>query len=251
MAAGNGTFTATSVNGDIIDSGLAGVVAGGTRTANGSGVVTLAAANGNIVIDDPTSAFPTNGGVVFNGKNVTLSLLGATGATLALGNSTSTSRANGNLTVTVAIGDIGNLGNIIAAGDAWFQAGSGNITLGQAANSFGSVKFVGNQVNVAQTGDMKLVVGSQAIGPAQLTTSNGNISIVSPAGSAGIVSFGNTATLSASGNITLPRLIQVANTLTVRASGTADLSALSTSNDLSGRAPVNLGTGTYVPPALP
>lgn len=245
MVSGNGTFSATSVNGDIVDTGLSGVVVGGTIGAPGSGVATLSAANGNITIDDPTTDFPTNGGVVFNAKNVNLSVLGNGGTTLVLGASGVTSTVSGNFTATSALGDIANAGNIVIAGDAFFQTGTKNVTLGQAGNNFGTLKFVGNQVAISQTGDMKIVTGSQAIGPAQLATQSGNITIVDRGG---LVSFGNTVALNASGSITVPKKIQAVGTLTVNAAGTKDLSALSFTGDLNSKAPVNSGLGTYIKP---
>ena len=245
MVQGNGTFSATSVNGDIVDTGLSGVVVGGTIGAVGSGVATLSAPNGNITIDDPTTDFPTNGGVVFNAKNVNLSVLGNGGTTLVLGAAGVTSSVSGNFTATSALGDIANAGNIVIAGDAFFQTGTKNVTLGQAGNNFGTLKFVGNQVAISQTGDMKIVTGSQAIGPAQLATQSGNITIVDRGG---LVSFGNTVALNASGSITVPKKIQAVGTLTVNAAGTKDLSALSYSGDLNSKAPVNSGLGTYIKP---
>ncbi len=244
MPAGtNGTFTATSANGDIIDSGLSGFKPGGTTASPGSGVVTLSAANGNIVIDDPTSDIPTTAGVVFNAKNVTLAVLG--NSTLVLGNSSTASVATGNLTVTSALGHIANAGNVTVTGNAFFQTGAGNITLNQSGNQFGSVRFVGNEVSIRQSGDMKLVTGSSAIAGAQFS-SGGNITVDRTAG--GSLSFGNTVSMAATGSITLPKAIQAAGTLTVNAAGTKDLSALSVAGDLSGKNPVNLGTGTYLAP---
>ncbi|MFZ9747992.1 MAG: hypothetical protein ACO3G4_15335, partial [Opitutaceae bacterium] len=77
-------------------------------------------------------------------------------------------------------------------------------------------------------------------------SSGGNISLVN---SGGIVSFnGVSTTLSASGNITLPKLMQAVGVLTINASGTKDLSALSKSADLQGKDPNNSGTGAYLPP---
>lgn len=239
------TFTATSLNGDIIDSGLGGVRPGGIIGGNGAGVVTLSAANGNITIDDPTSDFPTNGGIVFNAKNVTLSVLGSGGTNLALGANTTSSVTAGNLTATSALGSIVNAGNLTVGGAAFFQTGAGNISLNQSGNQFGTVRFVGNQVSINQANDMKLVTGSSAIGAAQFA-SGGNISVVNTGG--GAISFGSTVSFAATGSITLPKLIQAANTLTVNAAGTKDLSALSISGDLSSRTPVNLGTGTYLAP---
>src|SRR5581483_7241465 len=141
-----GNFTATSVNGDIIDTGLGGVVIGGITGGTGTGVITLSATNGNITIDDPTTDFASTAGVVFNAKNVTLSVLG--NSTLVLGNNTTASIATGNLTATSALGSIGNGGNIVVTGNAFFQTGTGNITLGQTGDQFGTLKFIGNQVNI-------------------------------------------------------------------------------------------------------
>jgi len=244
VAGAAGNLTLTSVAGDIVDSGLAGVRLGGTTAAPGTGIVTLAAAAGNIVLDDPTTEFATSGGVVFNGGNVTLSGLGQ--STIWLGAAALPSTA-GNLTVTSAIGSIANSGNLTVAGTTFFQAGAGNITLNQSANQFGSLRFVGNQVSIAQTNSMNILTGSSAIGQAQLASTGGNVTISNVGG--GAVSFGNTASISASGTIILPKLVQAVGTLTLTASGTKDLSALSLASDLSGKTPVNVGTGTYLPPA--
>jgi hypothetical protein len=242
MAGGaTGNFTATSVNGDIISSGFGGVRPGGTTASPGTGVVTLVATKGNITVGDATTDFPTSGGVVFNGNNVSLTVLG--NSTLVLG-SNSTPAVAGNLTITSAIGSVSNAGNVVVSGNGSFTTGNGNISLNQAGNQFGTLKFSGNQVNVIQSNDMKLLTGSSALGASSLATS-GNFSVVS---AGGVASFGGTLSLIATGSITLPKLIQVGNTLTVNAAGTKDLSALSISGDLSAKTPVNLGTGSYTAP---
>ncbi|MDP3071581.1 MAG: hypothetical protein Q8N18_14925 [Opitutaceae bacterium] len=241
--AGNGTVTLTSLTGDIIDTGLGGVIPGGSIASPGSGVITLTAASGNIVLDDPTTDFASNSGIVFNAQNVTLAPLG--NAQLVLGAAGVTSVA-GNLTATSAIGSIANAGDLNIAGAAVFTTGNGNIQLGQSGNRFGSVRFTGNQIAINQVNDMSIIRGSTAIGAAQLASSTGSVTI-NPTGS-GVVSFGNTAIISAGGNITLPKLIQSVGVLTVNAPGTKDLSALSIPGDLGGQAPVNLGTGSYLPP---
>lgn len=248
MPAGTtGNFTATSVNGDIIDTGLAGLKPGGTTAVGGqgSGLVTLNAVNGNIILDDPTTDFPTMGGVVFAAKNVTLAPLGNTA--VYLGAAGKTAVATGNLTVTTALatGNIFSNGALDVAGDASFQAASANITLAQSGNKFGALKFVGQQIAIVESDDTALITGSTALNSAQIS-SGGNISIVNRGG---IVQFNGANTfLSATGNITLPKLLQTVGTLTVNAAGTKDLSALSKSADLSGKDPVNLGAGAYVPP---
>jgi hypothetical protein len=242
-----GNFTATSLNGDIIDSGLGGVRPGGTivgTTVNaGTTVVTLVAANGNIVLDDPTTDFVTNGGIVFNANNVTLSPLGQAPLVLGAANSTATA---GNLTVTSAVGSITQAGNISVTNDAVFQTGTGNITLTQAGNRFGTVRFTGNQVRITQANDINIVRGSQATGLAEFVS--GSYITIDPTKGSGIVTFGSTANFTAASSITLPKLLQAVGTITVNAAGTKDLGALSVSADLNGRTPVNLGTGSYVAP---
>lgn len=244
VGSGNGTFTATSLNGDIIDTGLGGVVLGGNSTSAGSGVVTLAASNGNITLDDPTSNFASTSGIVFNGRDVTLSVLGSNTSALILGATGVPSAATGNLTVTTALGSIANAGSFTAGGTAFFQAPNGSIVINQPGVGFGQLRFVGQQVSIAEAGNMDILTGSSSFGPAALT-SGGNISIVNVGG---LVTFGNTVNLTATGNITLPKLVQAAGQMRVRHTGTANLSALSIAGDLGNIAPIDEGTGPYVAP---
>jgi len=204
----------------------------------GSGSVTLNATNGNIVLDDPTTDFFTSAGVNFTAMNVTLAPLGTTPLVLGTGNVT------GNLTVKSATGSITNTGVQTVTGDAFFQSGSGDITVTNAGNKFGTVMFAGKNVSIAEADDMAIVTGSSATGTTILT-SGGNITIVNRGG---IVTLAKTAFMTASGGITLPKLIQIGDTLTLTAAGTKDLSSLSVSGDLAGKSPINLGTGTYLPP---
>jgi hypothetical protein len=236
---GNGTFTATSVSGDIIDTGLQQVRPVGVAGGPGSGIITLAATNGNIVLDDPTTDLLTTAGVVFSAKNVTLSILGSVGGNLVLGASGTPSTASGNLIASSALGNIGNAGAMTVGGNAFFQTGNGNITIAQPGVGFGSLKFIGNQVNIAESGNMDILTGSTAFGTASLI-SGGAISIVNSGG--GVVTFGNTVAMQAAGNITLSST-QAVGTLAVTATGTKDLSALSLSADLNNRTPVYGGTG--------
>jgi len=242
-AAATGNFSATSVNGDIIDTGLSNVRPGGTVGGAGTGVVSLTASNGNITLDDPTTEFPTSGGVVFNAKNVTLAPLG--GATLVLGAANQTASA-ANLTVTSATGSIGNAGAVKVTGDASFQTGTGNIDLTNSGNAFGTVRFAGAVVSITEADDIALASGSSATGAATFNSVGGSISIVNKGGT---INLNSTGLFTASGNITLAKLIQANGTITVSAPGTKDLSALSLAGDLAGKAPTNIGTGTYLPPS--
>jgi Repeats of unknown function (DUF5649) len=241
--AGNGTFTASSALGDIVDSGLAGVIIGGRAANEGTGLVTLTASKGNVVLDDPTTDIATTGGVSFNAKDVTLSVLGTT--PLTLGAAGLTSVATGNLSASSATGSITNAGNLTISGLASFQAGIGSISLTQSANQFGTLRFsTGGTLGVVQANDMKILTGSSAMGLAQFQ-SGGNISVVNVGG---VVTLINAATMSATGSITLPKLLQANGVITLNAAGTKDLGALSLSNDLGGKAPLQFGSGTYVPP---
>lgn len=252
-ASGNGTLTLTSVNGDIIDTGLGGVKAGGLVAAPGvlnqgtvllgSGAVTLTATNGNIIIDDPTSDVLSLAGVAFNGNNVVLSVLGNAGQTLVLGTNGTSSVATGNLTASSALGNIGNAGRFTVGGTAFFQTGNGNITIDQPNVGFGAVRFVGNQVRITEAGSMDILTGSSAFGPAQLI-SGGNINIIAGDGT---VTFGNTVAFQATGDITL-RQMQAVGTVSLSHTGTANLSLLSKSTDLNSRDPIDLGTGPYIGP---
>jgi hypothetical protein len=239
-AGGNGTLSFTSLNGDIIDSGLGGVKLGGNSTGTGSGVVTLSAVNGNITIDDPTSDFVSTSGVVFNGRNVTFSILGSPSTSLVLGAANLTSTATGNFSATSALGSIANAGAFTVTGNAFFQTTTGSISINQPGVNFGSLKFIGQQVNIIEGSDTVLVVGSQALGAATII-SGGNIT-VDNTGSSDKVTFGSTVGLQATGTITL-KAFQALNTVTVTATGNKDLSALSLSTDLNNKTPVDLGAG--------
>jgi hypothetical protein len=249
---GNGTVTLTSLNGDIIDTGLGGVKLGGTVVTSvpfaGNGAVNLSAVNGNIIIDDPTSDVLTTAGLSYNAKNVTISVLGSPGSNLILGVANQTSTTAGNLTASSALGNIGNAGSLTVGGTAFFQTGNGNISITVPTGGnvgFGALRFIGNQVSIQESGNMDILTGSTAFGPANLV-SGGSISIVD-AGGGQTVTFGNIVNMGANGNITL-KLTQAVGQLTVSAPGTKDLSALSISTDLNNRAPIFLGTGTNVDP---
>ena len=236
---GNGTFTANSINGDIIDTGLGGVKPAGLTASPGSGIITLLAVNGNIILDDPTTDLPTSSGVTFNAKNVTLSVLGGVGSNLVVGSNGTTSVATGNLTASSALGNIGNAGALSIGGTGFFQTGNGNITIGQPNVNFGNIRFIGNQVSIAEASDTTILSGSTAYGLAQIQSA-GAITIDNSSGS--VVSFGNNVGLSATGNITLKSLQAVGN-LTVTSPSTKDLSALSLSADLNSKTPIDAGTG--------
>jgi hypothetical protein len=247
-ASATANFTATSVNGNIMDSGLSGLRPGGTIALPGTGSVSFSAASGNITLDDPTLDFPSTSGVSFTGGNVTIAVLGQ--APLLLG-ATGVASTAGNLTATSSTGNIGNNGNLTVTGDALFQTGNGNITITQPDNRFGAVRFNAGgvagagQVRINQANDINIITGSSATGVAEFVSG----SYITIANRGDIVSLGSTGNFTAAGSIVLPKLIQAVGTLTVFSPNLKDLSALSQAADLAGKAPVNLGTGTYVPPA--
>ena len=93
--------------------------------------------------------------------------------------------------------------------------------------------------------DINIITGSSATGVAEFISG----SYITIANRGGSVSLGSTGNFTATGSIVLPKLIQAVGTLTVFSPSLKDLGALSQAADLSGKAPVNLGAGTYVPPA--
>jgi hypothetical protein len=259
--ASTGNFTATSVSGDIIDTGVAGLKVGGTKASYGTGVVSLNAAAGNITLDDPTTDFFTSAGVVFNAVNVTLAPLGD--GPIYLGSATANAVATGNLTVSTSLstGSILSKGSVQVGGNAIFNGGgdvsyqatdplnalggTAEISLTGSANKFGTLRFVGKMVTIIESDDTAIVTGSLAKDATALA-SGGSISVIDRGGS---VSFnGATTTLSAAGNITLSKPVKATGILSVSAPGTKDLSALSKSADLNNKEPNNSGTGAYLPP---
>src|SRR5207244_1491311 len=116
-----------------------------------------------------------------------------------LGATTGTAVATGNLTVTSILGDITQAGPLSVTNNAFFQTGTKNISLG-STNSFGTLRFVGNQVIIYQNNDMKILTGSSATGPADLRSNGGSITIVNSGG--GLVTFGSTVGLAATTTIT-------------------------------------------------
>jgi len=251
---GNGTFTANSVNGDIIDSGFGGVAFGGTTAAGGNGLVSLLATNGNIVLDDFTTSVNVNpsttgGGLIFNAKDVTISLVGAVGSNITLGAAGQTARATGNLSVVSVSGSINQNGPVRAdSGTASFQATSGAINLVDVGNGFGTLRFVGNTVSVTESGSILVGSGSSSVGPASLRSVTD--SIIIPSNLGGVVSFGSTVRLDAAKNITLTKLMTAVGQVTLFYTGTANLSGLSQTTDLNNIAPINGGSAgsTYVGP---
>ncbi len=245
VGGGNSTFTATSLNGDIIDTGFGGVRLGGNATSTGSGVVTLTATNGNITLDDPSSDIATSSGLVFNAKDVALSVLGNATTSLVLGAASTPSQATGNLSVTNLLGSIGNAGAFTVGGTAFFQTPSNDIIIGQPGVGFGTLKFIGRQVSISEAGNMDIATGSSASGAANLV-SGGSISITNVGG--GLVTFANTINLTAAGDITPGSLLQAGGQLRVTHTGTANLGGLSINGNLNSITPIDAGTGPYIAP---
>ena len=130
-------------------------------------------------------------------------------------------------------------GLTVAAGKTGTIDTNGNdVTFASSLGGAGSLVKIEGEV----TADgVKVAVGGVTL------ASGGNITVTNSGG--GVVSFGNTALLSATGSITLPKLVQAVGTITVNAGGTKDLSALSLAGDLGSKAPVSFGAGSYLPPS--
>lgn len=230
-----GNFTATSEAGSVIDSTDSSVA---LNRVNVAGTSSFSAPAGNVTLglgssDYRTVSFSTSG-------NVTV--LDSVGA-LAFGAST----IGGTLDVisTPAGVTISQTGALNVTGNLTFTTNGGNIDLSNAANQLGSIRFTANQVVLAEATTLNLRAGSVATGAVQLST--GADFVTSGAGGS---SFTNNLTISAPNGSIIPgagSLLVVGN-LTVFSNVLKDLSALSKSGNLTNRDPINLGSGTYVPP---
>ena len=196
-----GTITQTSSGGD----GVSRITVGGTSTFTAdnpssqidlilgtgemntfSGVITLAAANGNTgfsnvyirnassnaaVIDGLTSVGTlSNVGLYFdNAPSVTLPGMTVT-------NSLSVYAPSVANTATTPANIISQSGPIVVGGEASFQAAStGNVVLTNASNGFNEFEGVGNNIQVTNSKAIVLMQGTNASGN-MTVTANGNIS---------------------------------------------------------------------------
>ena len=258
----NTNFTAVSEGYDIIST------TDGTITSNSlnvGGNTTLTASNGainaylagsslgyNYTSTNPYSVYLTSKGDA--------SVLDTAAATLSLG---SGSVVGGALTarntyyyvnpVTLAIttGNITQNGPVKATGAVLFDASSGSISMSDPNNQFGGIRFMAGGTGatggakISELTTMNLTGGSISTGPVQLSTS-GDFVTTAPGGT----SVTNDLVINAGGKITPGAgSLTVTGTLTVISNSGIDLSKLSLSGNLLGKAPVVLGTGTYIPPA--
>ena len=228
------SFTATSSGAGIIESSNPGITVGGTTTLTAQAAgITLN--TGNLFGGANGILLTTAGNVAIQDGSATTVLASGTniGGTLTVRNT-----ANGTLL------DAG--GNLTVAGNVLFDVGTGNIGISGAGNAFGAVQFRAATVSIAENTTMNLTAGSVASGSVQLS-SNANI-ITSGLGTSLFSGPTSSLSLNAGGSITISNPIFVANTLTFRALGAVDLSALSLIGNLNGKTPVNLGAASVKDP---
>jgi filamentous hemagglutinin family protein len=233
-------LTLVSESGDIIDSVDSTVAL--NKISNGAGAIgaaTFTANKGSVTLDLPGNVFST----------VSINTLGNAAIIQTLGDITlDTSVIGGtfDVTNTAANANILQAGPLSVTGNASFITSSGGLSLSNTSNQLGATRFVvgatGATVNEATTFNLR--AGTVATGPVVISTSGGFLT----SGTGGS-SFTNNLTVNALGTI-IPGAgsILVTGTFTVFSNNTKDLSALSKSGNLAGKDPVNLGTGTYIPP---
>jgi filamentous hemagglutinin family protein len=233
-----GAFTATSTEGGIIDT-TGAVSAGFVNEVNVTGVTSLTAA-GDIAITGAANKFDTLALTAMGNASVT-----DTTGSLILGAST----VAGTLDITNTTGNIGQSGALNIGGNTTILAtlGTSAITLADSSNRFGGFRFAvgtgGAVINEVTTFNLRS--GSIATGPVTIGT-GGDFVTSGPGGS----SFLGDLSISATGTI-IPSTgsMLVVGTFSVFSNATKDLSALSKSGNLTGKDPINVGTGTYVPPS--
>ncbi len=238
----SGKLSLTSENANIIDTVDSSVA--NNNISNGGaaiGSATFTANNGSVTLDNPGNAYSTVALATKGDAAVTQS----TGlGDITLGAST----VSGALTVTNAAAgkNILQNGTLTVLGNSTFNTNSGAVILGDSANQFGAVRFkVGLSSSITENTSFNLNSGSIATAPVIVNT-NGDFLTSGVGGS----SFTSNLTINAIGKITPGSgSMLVTGTFTVFSNNTKDLSALSKSGNLAGNDPVNLGTGTYVPPS--
>lgn len=234
-----GVFNATSDNGSIIDTVDATVASNFIDRAGAGtiGVATFSAPNGSITLDLAGNDFGTIGFTA--GGNV--SVIDQTGDLLL-----AASTVGGTFDVTNTGGNIGQTGTLLISGNTSFTATAGGLTLNNASNRFGALRFVvgGNSI-ISEETTMNLRSGSVASGGSVTLNTGGDFVTSGPGGS----SFTQSLTIAAQGTIIPgPGSLLVVGTLTVFSPSTKDLSGLSLSGNLAGNQPVNLGDGAYTGP---
>jgi len=229
-----GNLTLVSETGSILG-GVSKVGGVASLTAlTGINLTDLNAFNGGLFLSTPASA------TVQNTVGTTLALSGTAG-----------SNVGGSLTLRNTAGNIsdGGVGKLQVTGAMFLDVGAGNISITGSGNTFGALQFRGNAVTIVEDTTLNLAGGSVANGNAMLS-SGGDIQMsgVGTSVFSGTSVFNGTLSLFSTGKITLGNSLFVAQGLTFRAIGAVDLSALSLSGNLNGRAYTNLGAASVKDP---
>jgi hypothetical protein len=249
----NTNFTAASEGYDIISTTDATIA---SNSINVGGQTNLTASNGGINAYLAGSSFgyaytSTNPFSVYLTSKGDASVLDTAAATLSLG---SGSVVGGALTARNTFGATGVItqnGPVKVTGAVLFDASNGSINMSDPNNQFGAIRFLAGGsgasggAKISELTTMNLAGGSISTGPVQLST--GGDFITTPPGGTSVT---NDLVINAGGKITPgASSLTVTGTLTVISNSAIDLSKLSQSGNLLGKAPVNLGTGTYIPPS--
>jgi filamentous hemagglutinin family protein len=183
---GDATFTSSSAV-DLAASTIGGalaVTAGGAITDSGNlnvtGDTTLNAGGNNITLDSANNSFGT---LLLTGNDVSI----AENAATYLGASTVT----GALSIT-SQGAITDSGTLAVTGTTTLDVGGNNITLDDAANTFGTLALTGNDVSIVENAATDL--GASTVTGALSITSQGAIT------DSGTLAVTGTTTLDAGGN---------------------------------------------------
>jgi filamentous hemagglutinin family protein len=240
----NTAFTAVSEGNDIISTTDSTIT---SNSLNVGGAATFTASSGAINAYLAGSGF---GGSVYLTSKGDASVLDTALATLSLG---SGSVVGGALTARNTFGATGVItqnGPVKATGAVLFDASNGSISMTDSGNQFGAIRFmaggtgISGGAKISELTTMNLAGGSISTGPVQLSTS-GDFVTTAPGGT----SVTNDLVINAGGKITPGAgSLTITGNFTVISNGAIDLSALSLSGNLLGKAPSHLGTGTYVPP---
>ncbi|MDR7273034.1 filamentous hemagglutinin family protein [Pelomonas saccharophila] len=237
LGLGSGTVTGnlgatTTGSGTLTQSGAL-TVTGTTTLSNGSGNITLAAANnlqGAVGITTTGTTQLVNG----NGNALTLGTLSTHGLTVSTSNANlqlGSGTITGNLSAaTTGTGTITQGGALVVTGTSAFSNGSGNITLTSANNLQGAVSLsTTGTTNLGNGGGNPLTLGTLSTGNLTVsTTAGGNLNL----GSGSI-----NGTLNASshgGAISQSGALSVSGVATLDATTAGDIGLPNTGNQWNG-----------------
>jgi filamentous hemagglutinin family protein len=211
-----GALDVTATTGNITDSGAVSV--------GGDAIFTTSAADADITLD--TTSVTGSVGLNTNGTGGNATFISGGAVNLAA------STIGGALAVTAG-GAITDSGTLTVTGNTTLNAGANNITLDDAANTFGTLALTGNDVSIAENAATDLgastVTGALSIASQGAITDSGTLAVT---GNTTLNAGANNITLDDAGN-TFGTLALTGNDVSITENAATDLGASTVTGALS------------------